>query len=90
MKKELLRSQILQLQKDIQLMKLLRLIAVLQYLKKRLKEDLARIAKTDIDLKNTPENGLDVWLDITTDNLWLVSLMMMMAMELQNLKAIKV
>ena len=57
MKKELLRSQILQLQKDIQLMKLLRLIAVLQYLKKRLKEDLARIAKTDIDLKNTPENN---------------------------------
>jgi hypothetical protein len=49
-------------------MKLLKLIAALQYLMKKLNEDLVKIVKTDIELENTLENGLDVWPDITKDN----------------------
>ena len=49
-------------------MMLLKLIVVHPFLKKRQKEDLVKIVRTDIELKNTPENGLDVWPVITKDN----------------------
>ena len=37
-------------------------------LKKKLNEELVKNVKTDIELENTLENGLDVWPDITKDN----------------------
>ena len=40
---------------------------------KKQKEDLVKIVRTDIELKNTLENGLDVWPVITKDNHWLIS-----------------
>ena len=48
-------------------MKLLRLIVELLFLMKKLIEDLVKIVRTDIEVKNTPENGLDVWPVIVID-----------------------
>ena len=60
-------NQIQRLLKVIQLMKLLKLIVELLFLEKQQREDFQKTEEMDLELPNTPENGLDVWQDITTE-----------------------
>ena len=48
-------------QKDTQSMKLSKLIVVLNYLENKLKEDLVKIVKRDIEEPRAAETGLDIW-----------------------------
>ena len=85
MKKELQRSPTQPRQKVIQLMKLLRLIAELQFMMNQRKEVLKEIGKMDIGEPNLAILGFDVWRDITIDNHWCDLQMMKMVMDFQNL-----